>query len=321
MAASTAVLAVGGNALLSEEGTATFEAQRAAATRMAGAVRALVDAGLRVVITHGNGPQIGNLAYQQEEAAGAIPPQPLPVLGAMTQGQIGHLFVLGLQAQRDAIAATAIVSHVTVDPEDPAFDSPTKPIGPFFSEEQARRLARQRAWQVTEDAGRGYRRVVASPEPLRVVEDDAIRQLVTAGNVVIAAGGGGIPVIEHDDGDLEGVDAVIDKDLTAARLALDVGADTLVLITGVPRVILDYGTDRERPVDQLDIGEAETHLRAGQFPPGSMGPKVSAAIRFVRSGGQLSVITDADHVVEAVHGRHGTRIVNDATADRLGASR
>lgn len=321
MTASTAVLAFGGNALLSAEGAATFDAQRAAVGEMAGVVRALLDAGQRVVLTHGNGPQIGNLAYQQEEAGGVIPPQPLPVLGAMTQGQIGHLFVLGLQAQREAIQATAIVSHVVVDPEDPAFHHPTKPIGPFFSEADARRLARERDWDVADDAGRGWRRVVASPEPLRVVEDRAIRRLVDADHVVIASGGGGIPVVEHDDGDLEGVDAVIDKDLTAARMAADVGAETLVLITGVPQVVLDHGTDAERPVDELDLDEAEAHLQAGQFPAGSMGPKVIAATRFIRAGGQLSVITDPGHVVAAVQGHHGTRIASRAVANRLGAPR
>lgn len=314
MGTGTTVLAFGGNALLSEEGTATFEAQRSAVRAMAGVVRELVDAGSRVVLTHGNGPQVGNLAYQQEEASDVVPPQPLHVLGAMTQGQIGHLFVLALREQREPITGTPVVSHVIVDHRDPAFDQPSKPIGPFFSEDDAHRLARERDWQVVDDAGRGYRRVVPSPEPVRVMEDQAIRELVGAEQVVIAAGGGGIPVIEHDDGGLEGVDAVIDKDLTAARLAADIGADTLVLITGVPHVVLDYGTERARPVDELDVDDAEARLRAGQFAAGSMGPKIAAATRFVRAGGRLSVITDTEHVRAAVEGRHGTRIARKTAA-------
>jgi carbamate kinase len=319
MAGSTTVLAVGGNALLSDEGTATLAAQRRAVGEMSGVVGQLIDASRRVVLTHGNGPQIGNLAYQQEDAAAVIAPQPLPMLGAMTQGQIGHQFVLGLQAQHEAISATAIVSHVVVDRDDPAFQRPTKPIGPFFSQADARRLAHERDWEIVPDAGRGYRRVVASPEPLRVIEGHAICQLVDAEQVVIAAGGGGVPVVEDDHGDLAGVDAVIDKDLTAARMATDIGAETLVLITGVPRVVLDYGTDAQRPVDELDLDEAEAHLRAGQFPAGSMGPKILAATRFIRAGGRLSVITDTQHTVAAVQGHHGTRIANKAAITRSGA--
>lgn len=318
MGTGTTVLAFGGNALLSDEGTATFEAQHRAVHAMAGVVGELADAGSRLVLTHGNGPQVGNLAYQQEEAADIVPPQPLHVLGAMTQGQIGHLFVLALRQQRESITATPVVSHVVVDRSDPAFDQPSKPIGPFFSEDDAQRLARQRGWQIVDDAGRGYRRVVPSPEPVHVVEDEAIRQLVSADHVVIAAGGGGIPVVERDDGALEGVDAVIDKDFTAARMASDVGADTLVLITGVPRVVLNYGTERARPVDELDVDEAERHLRAGQFPAGSMGPKIAAATKFIRSGGELSVITDTEHVRHAVEGRHGTRIARRTVASEPG---
>lgn len=318
MGTGTTVLAFGGNALLSDEGTATFEAQRSAVRAMAGVVCELADAGSRLVLTHGNGPQVGNLAYQQEEAADIVPPQPLHVLGAMTQGQIGHLFVLALRQERESITATPVVSHVVVDRFDAAFDQPSKPIGPFFSEDDATRLARQRGWQIVDDSGRGFRRVVPSPEPVRVVEDEAIRQLVDADHVVIAAGGGGIPVVERDDGALEGVDAVIDKDFTAARMASDVGADTLVLITGVPRVVLDYGTERARPVDELDVDEAESHLHAGQFPAGSMGPKIAAATRFIRAGGELSVITDTEHVRDAVEGRHGTRIARRTVASPPG---
>jgi carbamate kinase len=306
----TVVLALGGNALSRAGQSGTHEEQDANAAAMAAAICGLLDARRGVVIVHGNGPQVGALALQQEEGAALVPQQPLFVLGAMTQGQLGSLLGLALRngCGERASKVVSLVTHVLVDPDDPGFAHPTKPIGPFFPRERARALAAGRGWVVGEDAGRGWRRMVASPEPLAIIEADAIRSLAAAGFLVVAGGGGGVPVTLVDGG-LHGVDAVIDKDLAAALLAAATGADALVLVTGVDHVALDFGTDRERPVDAMTAEEAERHLLAGQFAPGSMGPKIAAAVRFLRAGGKLAVITSPPHLAAALDGRHGTRIV------------
>jgi carbamate kinase len=307
---STFVIAVGGNAVLTEGEQGTYEQQLANMASLAPVLSDLARDGHRVVFTHGNGPQVGNLAIQQEEGARLVPPQPLFVLGAMTQGQMGHLITAALRgdrATREPPVAT-IVTHALVDLSDPAFQRPTKPIGPFYSRHEAERLARERHWHVIEDAGRGWRRVVPSPEPLGFLEADAIRALVEAGFVVVASGGGGIPVARQGAG-IRGVDAVIDKDLSAQRLASAVGADVLVLLTGVDHVWLGFGTAHQRAVDSMTVDEASKHLADGEFPPGSMGPKVTAAIRFVRSGGERTVITSPPRVREALAGRGGTSVI------------
>jgi carbamate kinase len=307
---STAVIAIGGNSLLAQGDQGTYEEQLANLAGLATAVSDLLRDGHRVVLTHGNGPQVGNLDIQQEESAGLVPPQPLFVLGAMTQGQVGHMITAALcdgQATERRPLVT-VVTHALVDPADPAFQHPTKPIGPFYLRQEAERLARERHWQVAEDAGRGWRRVVASPTPQGFLEADAIRALVEAGFVVVAAGGGGIPVARMGTG-IRGVDAVVDKDLSAERLASAVGADTLALLTGVDQVWLGFGTARQRAVGTMTADEAEQHLADGEFPPGSMGPKITAAIRFVRSGGRRVVITSPPRVREALAGTAGTRIV------------
>lgn len=313
--ARTAVVALGGNALAAEGQSGTYEEQRANADAMAEPICALLDAGWRVAVVHGNGPQVGNLAIQQELGRVEVPAMPLFSLGAMTQGQLGSLIAIALYGRcgrRHRIAA--LLSHVTVDLDDPAFDRPTKPIGPFFSEQEAATLAETRGWEITEDAGRGIRRVVASPEPKSFVEVDAVRCLLEAGHVVIAGGGGGIPVGRTDQG-WDGVDAVIDKDYAAAELAHELGAEALVMVTGVDAVQLDFGKETQRPLTWVDSAEAERHLAAGQFPPGSMGPKVRAAIRFVRRGGRMAVITAPHLVVDTLANTNpadasvGTRIV------------
>lgn len=301
------VVAFGGNALVAEGTRGTYAEQGANAQAMGEVVRELAALGHRVVVTHGNGPQVGSLALQQEAAD--VPAQPLAALGAMTQGQLGHLLCLPLRGGAEPLPVVALVTHVVVDRDDPAFDTPTKPIGPFFAREEAERLAAERGWDIVEDAGRGYRRVVASPAPLDIVEGDGLRALVDAGCVVVAAGGGGIPVVRGPDGRCTAVDAVIDKDATAQRLAALVGAQVLVLVTHVPEVALDFGTPRQRAVAEMTAAEATEHLGAGQFPPGSMGPKVRAAVRFCEDGGELAVITSTEHVVAALSGEHGTRIV------------
>jgi carbamate kinase len=307
---SSVVIAVGGNAILPEGAQGTYQQQLASMAALSAVVSELVRDGHRVVFTHGNGPQVGNLAIQHEEAVGLVPPQPLFVLGAMTQGQVGHLIsaaLLGGGTTPEPPVAT-VVTHALVDPADPAFQRPTKPIGPFYPGQQAERLARERRWEMVEDAGRGWRRVVPSPEPHGFLETDAIRVLVEAGFVVVAAGGGGIPVVREGAG-IRGVDAVIDKDLAAQRLASAVGADLLVLLTAVERVSLGFGTARQRAVDTMTADEAERHLADGEFPPGSMGPKVTSAIRFVRAGGRRAVITSPPRAREALAGRAGTSVV------------
>ncbi|MGD9570590.1 MAG: carbamate kinase [Thermoleophilia bacterium] len=307
---ATVVLAIGGNAL-APAGLGSFADQEERARAVAQSVARIVSSGDRLLIVHGNGPQVGALAMAQEAVAREIPPQPLFALGAMTQGQLGFLLA---QAVGDAMAASgvergvaAVMTQVVVDRDDPAFASPTKPIGPFFPEGRARRLAESRGWTVAEDSGRGWRRVVASPAPLEIVEAPEIRRLLDAGEVVVACGGGGVPVTREGD-ELAGVDAVIDKDAAAALVGELVGADRLVLLTGVDGVMLDYGTPAERPVDAMTVDEARRHLRDGQFPPGSMGPKVEAAARFAASSGGVSLITSLERAEEALAGRAGTRV-------------
>lgn len=307
----TVVMAIGGNAL-APAGLGDFAGQEERARGVADAAVALLEPGRRLLLVHGNGPQVGALAIAQEAVAREIPPQPLFVLGAMTQGQLGYLLA---QAIGDALAerglprsVAAVMTQVVVRPDDPAFGNPTKPIGPFFSEGRARRLAQARGWEVAEDAGRGWRRVVASPEPVEVVEWGEIRRLLDAGEVVVACGGGGVPVARVGD-ELVGVDAVIDKDFAAALVGRLVGATSLLLLTGVERVSLDFGTPRERPIERMTVAEAREHLADGQFPPGSMGPKIEAAAQFLEAGGREAVITSLDRVADALAGTTGTRIV------------
>jgi carbamate kinase len=289
-----------------------FSDQAERAADLARTIVALQGDGRRLLVVHGNGPQVGALAIAQEAVAREVPPQPLFVLGAMTQGQLGYL--LG-QAIGDALeaagrprAVAAVMTQVVVDPDDPGFQNPTKPIGPFFPEGRAKRLADARGWSVVDDSGRGWRRVVASPEPLEVVEWPQIKRLLDAGQVVIACGGGGVPVVRRD-GDLRGVDAVIDKDYAAALVGDLVGADSLLLLTGVERVALDFGTPMQREVEQMTLAEARGHLADGQFPAGSMGPKVDAAIRFIDGGGRMAIIGAMESAAEALAGTSGTRIV------------
>ncbi|MHA6782442.1 carbamate kinase [Pseudonocardia saturnea] len=310
----TAVVALGGNAIIRAGQAGTHAEQAANARSMAHAICELRDAGWVVVVVHGNGPQVGNLAIQQHEAAEEVPALPLFVQGAMTQGQLGTLLVMALhevvaEAPR---AVVAMVTHVVVDEADPAFGRPTKPIGPFFAKDEAERLAAERGWTIVEDSGRGYRQIVASPAPRRILEIDAVRTLVDQGMIVITCGGGGVPVVEDPDG-YHGVDGVIDKDLTARLVATELGAEALVLITDIDRVALDFGTDRQRAILDMGVDDAQRHHDEGQFPPGSMGPKMAAAIDFVRHGGQVAVITDVAHVRASLDpddpGETGTRIV------------
>lgn len=305
------MVAVGGNAL-APSGMGDFDGQAERAAELARTVVPMREGGRRLLVVHGNGPQVGALAIAQEAVAREVPPQPLFSLGAMTQGQLGYLLgqAIGdvLEAAGEPRSVATVVTQVVVDADDPAFRNPTKPIGPFFSEGRARRLAAARGWSVAEDAGRGWRRVVASPAPIEVVEWPQIRALLESGDIVIACGGGGVPVVRRGD-DLVGTDAVIDKDYAAALVGDLVGADTLLLLTGVERVALDFGTPNQREVERMSVGEARAHLADGQFPAGSMGPKVDAAIRFIEGGGTAAVIGSLERAAEALAGSSGTRIV------------
>lgn len=301
----TVVVALGGNALTREEEQGRVEQIEANAAVMAAGIRELLDAGWRVLVVHGNGPQVGNLSIQQEEGVSLVPPQPLYSLTAMTQGQLGSIITRAIDAVCGPGRAVAVVTHALVHADDPAFSAPTKPIGPFFTAEQAEELSRTRGWSIHADSGRGHRRVVASPIPLHMMESAAISTLLESDHVVLAAGGGGIPVVAKADGSFAGVDAVIDKDLAAARVGAAIKAQAMLLVTGVPAVSLDFGTPRQRTVNRMTAAEARNYLQAGQFPPGSMGPKVAAALDFVGTSARTAVITSADRMVAALDPSNG----------------
>jgi carbamate kinase len=306
------LITLGGNAILPARGTGTFDEQCAITRLTMQPIAGLIQQGVRVVLSHGNGPIVGNILIRNEAARDQIPPMPLDVCGADSQGGIGYMMqqALGNELGRLGIQrpVTTIVTQVVVDERDPAFRRPTKPIGPFYSQERARILAKEKGWTVTEDAGRGWRRVVASPKPLEVVEIAAIRRLVEDGTIVIAAGGGGIPVARQWDGTLHGVEAVIDKDLASSLLARLLGCEMLCIITGVDRVALHYGKPEQRDLPCATAEELSEYAAAGHFPAGSMGPKVQAAIEFVRGGGREVVITSPSKLMEALEGATGTRV-------------
>jgi len=305
------VIAFGGNALIREDERGTWGEQTAHAIEAARAI-ARVARAHQVILTHGNGPQVGALALQQSSGEPDAPALPFDVLDAMTQGEIGYLLQQALGAVDPSLPTATILTRVRVNPDDPALTAPpTKPIGPFYDEPTARRLAAERGWKVAPDAGRGWRRMMPSPHPLEIVELREIEVLAAAGVLVIAGGGGGIPVVRGAGG-LTGIDAVIDKDRCAAELAAACGAELLVLVTGVPRAALGFGTPARRDIIRLTVTDALRHLDAGEFPPGSMGPKIEGAARFAGDGAGRAVITDAASVAAALEGAAGTWIVPDA---------
>ncbi|HEX6507724.1 MAG TPA: carbamate kinase [Chloroflexota bacterium] len=308
------VVAFGGNAILRSGQRGTLQEQRDNVRQMACELGRLLADGHRIVVTHGNGPQVGEIMLKSELARDTVPPLTLDVGGAMSQGQIGYLLQqeIGNYLARAGTPGSvcSVVTQVVVDPTDTAFNTTTKPIGRFYSREESEGLAAERGWRMVEDAGRGYRRVVPSPMPQIIEEWHAVRTLVEAGVLVIAAGGGGIPVVREADGSLRGVEAVIDKDLSAQRLATLVGARTLVLLTEVDRVALDFGTPAQCSLEVVGLDEIKRHYAAGQFPAGSMGPKVRAGVNFLEAGGERVIITSAQKLVSAVNGRSaGTQIV------------
>lgn len=307
------VIAVGGNAMTGADGSATPGEQRKAIRRAMERVADVVEAGHEVVLTHGNGPQVGNLLVKNELAADVVPPVPLDWCGAQTQATIGFTVLDTLEA---ALAArgverpvAALVSRTLVDRDDPGFTSPTKPVGRYLPHEQALALIDHgETWQDRGD--RGWRRVVASPEPRQVLETPALLTLLAAGYVVVAAGGGGIPVVRRPDGALRGVEAVVDKDLSSSVLAAAVDADVLVIATDVENALVGFGTPQERRLGQLSIAELEAYVAEGEFASGSMGPKVEAALRFARAGG-TSVITSLDRIADALEAEVGTVVTAD----------
>ena len=313
------VIAVGGNAITQEGQVGTWEEQRANARVVAEGLVALRGRGHRLVLTHGNGPQVGALHLQQVLGARQTPALPFDALVAMTQGQLGYLLQTAIEEiDRHATTAT-ILTRVLVDRDDSAFAAPSKPIGPFYSEAEARHLADERGWVVAPDSGRGWRVVVASPRPAAIVDIEAIRSLVEAGVLVIAAGGGGIPVLSAHGANPVGVEAVIDKDRASGVLAGAIEADMLVLLTGVHRIALDFGTRWQRDMAQLSVSDALDLLERGEFPAGSMGPKVEAAAVFAAPGGRVAVVTSAERLIDVVEGCAGTRIVADAEGRSLSA--
>jgi carbamate kinase len=310
--AKTVVVALGGNAILQPGQVGTFEEQLFNIDGAMRRIAALVEAGWRVVLTHGNGPQVGDLLVQHALAAKTVPAMPMDVCGAQSQGSIGYMLEQSmanhLRKRRLDVPVVTVLTQVAVSPDDKAFDNPSKPVGAFYSEDEAKRIMLEEGHTMREDAGRGWRRVVPSPEPVEIVPIEAIRDMVRDGICVICSGGGGVPVVRGKDGALSGVAAVIDKDLAAALLAKEVAADALLILTDVPKAYVDYGTPEQRALDIVPIAEMRAYAEAGHFKAGSMGPKVRACMRFVEAGG-TAVIGSLNEVVQAMAGEAGTRIV------------
>jgi carbamate kinase len=307
------VLAIGGNSLIRDEQHRTVADQWRLARETCRYIADVIAAGHRVVITHGNGPQVGFILRRSELSRHELHEVPLDSCDADTQGAIGYMIQQSLENEftRRGLkkGAVSLVTQVEVDARDPAFGHPSKPIGSFMDEATARARAEQEGWHVHEDAGRGWRRVVPSPEPLSIVELEAVRTLVAAGFVVTAVGGGGIPVVRNEAGELRGVEAVIDKDAASSLLAVELGADLLVISTAVDRVYLDYHRPTARPLDRLTAAEARAYLAEGQFPEGSMAPKIRALVRFLERGGRRGVVCCPAEIARAVEGRAGTQVV------------
>jgi len=314
MREETMVVALGGNAILQPGQRGTVPEQLENVNIACGHLVKIIASGkYGIVITHGNGPQVGNILLQNDAASNLIPPMPLDVCDAATQGTMGymiqqtlanHLRVLNLPHN-----ITTVVTQVIVDKDDPAFKKPTKPIGPFYDLAEAQKLRRDRGWVIIKDSGRGYRRVVPSPRPLAIQETRIIKNMLADSEIVIAVGGGGIPVVREADRSLRGIEAVIDKDLATARLAEDINAEVLMILTDVEQVMLNYGDVDEVGIERMTVDEAENYLKAGQFGEGSMKPKVEAGINFVKATGKKTIITALNKASEALEEKAGTRII------------
>ncbi len=308
----TAVVAVGGNSLIVDDQHQSIPDQVKAATMTSHYVADMVESGWTVVLTHGNGPQVGFILRRSGIAKGMVPEVPVDYADADTQGAIGYMFQRALynefQRRKLKRKVVAIVTQVLVDPGDPAFRNPTKPIGAHMTEDVAKSLAQDFGWVVREDAGRGWRRVVASPMPKQIIERDIIEALVDLGYIVIACGGGGIPVLRDAQGDLQGLEAVIDKDFASSLLARDLGAELFVVSTGVEKVAVDFGKPTQRWLERITLADLRKYLAEGQFPKGSMGPKIEAIISFLESGGTRALITNPPNLGRALSGAAGTHI-------------
>jgi len=308
-----AVVAVGGNALIKDKAHRTVQDQYEAAKDTMKHIVDMIEKGWDVVITHGNGPQVGFILRRSELAKHVLHEVPLDYCGADTQGAIGYMFqmALGNEFKRRGLQkdVATVVTQTVVNKHDPAFKNPTKPIGSFMDEAEAESRAKQDGWTVVEDAGRGWRRVVPSPLPERIVEAEVIDALIKAGIIVVGVGGGGIPVIENDQGDLEGIEAVIDKDFGSSLLAKMIHADLFVISTAVEKVALNFNKPDQVFLDKLTVAEAKQYIEEGHFAPGSMLPKMKAIIQFLENGGKKALITDPEHIGEALDGKTGTWIL------------
>ena len=313
---TTALIAIGGNSLIRAGEKGTVAEQLANTRRTAAEVVKLILAGYRLVITHGNGPQVGAALLRSERAASQVPGLPLDVCDASTQGEIGYLLQQSLVNELATaglqVPVVTVLTQSVVSADDPAMQHPSKPIGPFYSREDAEERRRQFGWAIVEDAARGYRRIVPSPDPLEIVELEVIRDLVNDGALVIACGGGGIPVV-RSDGNLTGVEAVIDKDRASALLAASLGVDLFVISTDTDFVYLDYKKPSQRPLTYITTAELELYAQAGHFPPGNMGPKIESVLRFLRQGGKEAIITSYEYLGKAVAGIAGTHMLPDAS--------
>ena len=309
-----ALVAVGGHAFMEKGEKGTVEEHERNAQQLCAKLMTLVDRGYELVVTHGNGPQVGNLLLQQEAAQAEVPPMPLDVLVAQTEGSLGYILQQALlnqlRSRNIRRYVVTVVTQVLVEESDEAFREPSKPIGPFLSEEEARRRADSLGWTVKEDAGRGWRRLVPSPRPVKVIQRHMIRDAARQGHIVLACGGGGIPITEDPaTRAYKGLEAVIDKDLTSAVLANQIGADLFIILTAVPQVYVGFNTDEQRALGAVTLQEIESLRQAGHFPAGSMGPKIGAIIQFLRGGGVRGLVTDPDSLEDALEGRAGTHFV------------
>jgi carbamate kinase len=316
MISKRVVVALGGNALQDPDRPPTSEEQLAAAKNTAVSIVALIKAGYDVIIAHGNGPQVGRIVLASEYAAEVTPTIPFPECAAMSQGYIGYHLQQAIQEElrKEGIEkpVASLITQVVVDKDDPAFNNPTKPIGAFYTEEEARKIEKEKGYHMMEDAGRGWRRVVASPQPIDVVESQAIKTLVDGGVLTITVGGGGIPVIKNPDGSLEGIPAVIDKDFAAEKLAELLDAETIVILTGVEQVAINFNKPNQKFLDKINLEQAQQYIEEGHFAPGSMLPKVEAAMAFAKSEpGRKAIITLLDKAVEALEGKTGTIIFDE----------
>ena len=307
------LVALGGNALIRQGERGDIETQEKNADELVGILMTLVDRDYNIVITHGNGPQVGNLLLRNEASKDKLPFMPLDLLVAETEGSMGYLlqqaFLNHLRHRDIHRYVVTMITQVIVDRYDPAFARPSKPIGLFYTQAEATDLEENYGWNMVEDAGRGWRRVVPSPRPIKIIQRHMARHLALEGNIVIAAGGGGIPIRVDDQGNYEGIEAVIDKDLTSSILANDIKADQLIILMPEPKVCLHFGTDRQRPIEKVTLSQIKDHIAEGHFPPGNMGPKVESAVAFVERGGVSAIITNPAGLAASIEGHEGTHII------------